>query len=72
MGKENQQLAPPNPAPAGFIEEPELQQLLPLSRRTLANHRKSGKLPFVRLGRRNLYHWPTIEAFLLRKQRDAA
>jgi hypothetical protein len=59
----------PNPVLAGFIEEPELQRLLPLSRRTLANHRKSGKLPFCRLGRRILYHYPTIEATLLRQQK---
>ncbi|HUS13121.1 MAG TPA: helix-turn-helix domain-containing protein [Pyrinomonadaceae bacterium] len=53
----------------GFIEELELQRVLPLSRRTLANHRNNGKLPFVRIGRRILYHWPTVEAFLLRQQR---
>jgi hypothetical protein len=64
-------ITPPE-KPAGFIEELELQRLLPLSRRTLANHRKAGLIPFVRIGRRNLYHWATIEQSLLRRQKGVA
>jgi hypothetical protein len=62
----------PAETPQGFIDESQLQRLLPLSRRTLANHRKSGKLPFVRLGRRNLYHFPSVEATLLRLQQGVS
>jgi hypothetical protein len=54
---------------ACFINEKTLLQRLPISRRTAANHRENGTLPFVRLGGRNLYHWPSVEAALLRQQR---
>jgi predicted site-specific integrase-resolvase len=55
---------------AAFIVESELLKRVPVSRRTLFNWRCSGKLPFVNLGgRRNLYHWPSVEAALLRLQK---
>ena len=55
---------------AGFIDEKQLLARLPVSRRTLFNWRYSGKLPFVNVGgRRNLYHWPSVESALLRMQR---
>ncbi|HEX3856282.1 MAG TPA: helix-turn-helix domain-containing protein [Verrucomicrobiae bacterium] len=58
--------------PAGesnFINEKELLKRLPVSRRTLFSWRTTGKIPFVRLGgRRVLFHWPSIEAALLRMQ----
>ena len=60
------------PGEADFIDESELLRRLPISRRTAANWRVAGKLPFVRLaGRRLLYHWPTVSAALLRAQRNA-
>ena len=53
-----------------FIDERELLRRVPVSRRTLFDWRYAGKLPFVNLGgRRNLYHWPSVEAALLRMQR---
>jgi len=56
-----------------FIGEKELLKRLPVSRRTLFNWRTTGKIPFVRLGgRRVLFHWPSIEAALLRKQNGGA
>jgi predicted site-specific integrase-resolvase len=62
-----------NQAPAGeacFIDEKQLLARLPVSRRTLFNWRTTGKIPCVRLGgRRILFHWPSIEAALLRHQR---
>lgn len=65
-----QQTAPPGEA--GFLDEKELLKRLPISRRTLFSWRYSGKLPFVNLGgRRNLYHWPSIQEALLRHQRNA-
>jgi predicted DNA-binding transcriptional regulator AlpA len=54
----------------GFINEKQLLAKLPISRRTLFNWRTSGKIPCVRLGgRRILFHWPSVEAALLRYQR---
>jgi len=55
-----------------FIDEKELLRRLPVSRRTLFAYRNSGKIPSVRLGgRRILFHWPSVEAALLRQQRGA-
>jgi predicted site-specific integrase-resolvase len=55
---------------AGFIDEKQLLTRLPISRRTLFNWRVSGKIPCVCLGgRRILFHWPSVEAALLRHQR---
>jgi predicted DNA-binding transcriptional regulator AlpA len=57
------------PGETGFINEKELLKRIPVSRRTLFNWRTTGKIPSVRLGgRRVLFHWPSIEAALLRKQ----
>jgi predicted DNA-binding transcriptional regulator AlpA len=57
----------------GFIDEKQLLAKLPISRRTLFNWRASGKIPCVRLGgRRILFHWPSVEAALLRHQHPAA
>lgn len=54
-----------------FITEPELLRRLPVSRRTLFKWRASGKIPFVRVPGSRLvrFHWPSIEAALLRMQR---
>ena len=62
-----------NKIPAGetdFINENQLLERVPVSRRTLFSWRTSGKIPYVRLGgRRILFHWPSVEATLLRHQR---
>ena len=56
-----------------FLDEKQILERLPISRRTLANYRTAGKIPFVRLGgRRILFHWPSVEAALLRHQRGGA
>ena len=55
-----------------FIDEKQLLARLPVSRRTLFNWRVSGKIPHVKIGRRNLFHWPSIEDALLRKQKGGA
>jgi hypothetical protein len=59
------------PITAGFIDEKELLTRLPVSRRTLWQWRATGKIPCVRVpgGRRVLFHWPSVEAALLRKQK---
>ena len=54
---------------AGFINQKQLLARLPISRRTLFNWRTTGKIPCVRLGgSRILFHWPSVEAALLRHQ----
>jgi len=58
------------PAPAGFIDTAEMLRRVPVSPGTLQNWRKAGKIPFCRLtGRRVIWHWPSVEATLLRVQR---
>jgi len=53
----------------GFIDQKQILARLPISRRTLFNWRTSGKIPCVRPGgRRILFHWPSVEAALLRHQ----
>lgn len=54
-----------------FIDEPEALNRLPVSRRTLANWRTEGKIPYIKAGKRVLFHWPSVEAALLRTQRGA-
>lgn len=72
MNEIEKQTTPANTTP-DFINEQELLRRLPVSRRTLFSWRMTGKIPFVRLGgRRVLFHWPSIEAALLRNQKGAA
>ena len=67
--KPNSEMDKAPSAGSEFINEKELLKLLPVSRRSLFNWRTTGKIPSVRLGgRRVLFHWPSIEAALLRKQ----
>lgn len=53
-----------------FLDESDLLARLPVCRRTVHNWIKAGKLPVVKIGRRKLFHWPTVEAALLRQQRN--
>lgn len=59
-------------AVAGFLEETELLNRIPVCRKTLFNLRRARKIPYIKLGSRNLYHWPTVEAALLRMQTGGA
>jgi|ERR1017187_4091387 hypothetical protein len=52
-----------------FLDEKELLKQISVCRRTLYNLRASGKIPSIRLGRRNFYHFPSVTAALLRLQR---
>jgi hypothetical protein len=52
-----------------FISEAELLARIPISRRTLFDWRRAGKIPYVAVaGRRILFHWPSVEQALLRRQ----
>ena len=51
--------------------ESELQILarVPVSRMTWYNWKVKGLVPYIRIGRRCLYHWPSVLEALLRLQR---
>jgi len=53
----------------GFINERSLLARLPISRRTLENSKSAGILPYIKIGRRCQYYWPSVQASLLRRQR---
>ena len=53
----------------GFIDEKRLLARLPVSRRTLGNWKAKGILPYIKIGRRCLYEWASVQAALLRLQR---
>ena len=54
-----------------IIDETELLIRLKISRGTAVNHRKSGLLPFIKIGKAVRYHWPSVRESLLRQQREA-
>lgn len=54
-----------------FIGELEILRRIPVSRRTLFSWVQSGKIPCVKIGRRKIYHWASVQAALLRLQRGA-
>ena len=54
---------------AGFIDEKQLLAKLPISRRTLGNWKAKGLLPYIKIGRRCLYDWASVQGALLRRQR---
>ena len=56
-------------AETGFIDEKQLLAKLPISRRTLGNWKAKGFLPYIKIGRRCLYDWASVQGALLRRQR---
>ena len=63
------ELPKPEASESSFITEMQLLKKLQVSRRTIFSWRMAGKIPTVKIGRRTLYHWPSVEAALLRCQR---
>jgi len=63
------EVATENPKLAAFIDEPELRRRLPVSRRTIHNWRRAGKIPSIVIGRRVLFCWANVEAALRRMER---
>jgi hypothetical protein len=53
----------------GFIDEKQLLARLPISRGTLGNWKAKGILPYIKIGRRCLYDWASVQDALLRRQR---
>jgi predicted site-specific integrase-resolvase len=66
--KANQE-APPHDG--GFLSQSELLPRLGISRRTLANWRRRGLIPYVKLpgSRRLLFDWQNVKAALLRQEK---
>ena len=61
-----------NQTPAGatgFIDEKQLLARLPVSRGTLSNWKARGLIPFIKIGRRCLYDWASVQGALLRRQK---
>jgi predicted site-specific integrase-resolvase len=59
-------------ADEGFLSADELLKRLPISRGTLHNYIKAGKIPCVKLNHRLMFFWPNVRDALLRQQREAA
>jgi hypothetical protein len=53
----------------GFLDEKQLLARLPVSRGTLSNWKAKGLIPFIKIGRRCLYDWVSVQGALLRRQR---
>jgi hypothetical protein len=55
-----------------FWDEKELLRHLPICRRTAFSWIQQGKLPCIKIGRRKIFHAPSVEAALLRLQRGGS
>ncbi len=55
----------------GFIDSAEMLRRLQISRKTLYRWRAALILPSIEIGSKVLYHWPSVQAALLRLQRGA-
>jgi hypothetical protein len=59
----------PQESDRAFLTTGELQRtVLPLSRRSIFEWRKKGIIPSVQVGGKILFHGPSVEAALLRRQ----
>jgi hypothetical protein len=54
---------------SGFIDEVEALRRVPVARRTWFDWRKNKGLPYIQIGKRVLYDWPSVKAWLMRQQR---
>jgi predicted site-specific integrase-resolvase len=72
MSEEQIQTAPSSEG--GFLSESQIIPRLGISRRTLANWRNKGVIPYIRPpgGRRILFDWDSVRAALLRRQTGTA
>jgi hypothetical protein len=57
------------PDSPGFLSEKDIiPRRVPVSRRTWNTWKKEGIIPFIRIGRRCLYDWPSVAEALRRRQ----
>jgi len=69
--KSQPQHTPGNDLPHGdrqFLTNSQLQEILPLSRRSIFEWRRKGILPSIQVGSKILYHRESVIAALLRQQ----
>jgi len=59
-------------AEVGFIDEKQLLARLPVSRGTLGNWKTKGFIPYIKIGRRCLYDWLSVQSALQRRQRGGS
>jgi hypothetical protein len=52
-----------------FFDEKAILERVPVSRRTWWLWKSKGLIPYIRIGRRVLYDWPSVREALLRMQR---
>ena len=55
--------------PEALLTVPEVLARLRISRRTLHDHIRKGRVPAIKLGKRILFSWPVALEALLRQQR---
>ena len=61
--------APPDHPLAGLLDKTGLLKLVPWSSGTLSNRMKSGDIPYIKIGARVMFDWPSVKQSLLRRQR---
>lgn len=54
----------------GFLNEKQLLEKVPVSRRTLFSWRAQNKIPWIQMGGRVLFDWESVRNALLRQQRN--
>lgn len=52
-----------------IVEESFVLGRVPVCRRTLKTWRDNGTIPYIKIGARVMYRWPSVEAALVRLQR---
>jgi hypothetical protein len=67
-----QEHKPPSPEPEEFIDTAGVLRRVPICRKTLFSYRASGKVPYVQIGRKVIYHWPSVLAAFLRMQKGGS
>jgi hypothetical protein len=66
----NNELEQPATSPQGdFSTKKELKTTLHISTTTLTAYMNQGKIPYIKIGRRVIFHMPTVTAALLRLQK---
>jgi len=56
---------------SALLNKDQMCRVLQVCPATLNNRMRDGSIPFIKLGSRTLFHLPSVEAALLRKQRAA-
>lgn len=56
------------PSDSNIINTPTILSRIPICRRTLITWCRNG-MPHLKIGKLVLFHWPTVEAWMIRQQR---